>query len=326
MKRILSGIQPTNRLHLGNYLGAIKNWVELQKQYECIFLSVNLHAITAKQDPKILHEETLRTLATYIAAGIDPKKSALVIQSQIPEHTELAWVLICHTYMGELNRMTQYKDKSAKAGTNIPCGLFVYPVLMASDILLYQSHLVPVGEDQKQHIELTRDLAGRMNRLYGEDLFTIPEPWIPSVGARIMSLQDPTAKMSKSDPNPAASIFLSDTDDEILKKLKKAVTDSGTEITDDPKKPGIRNLLTIQSAITGKSISDLVQSYAGKMYGHLKIDTAEIITETLRPIREKTELLMSDRQELEKTILESATKARSIAAKTLKLVYERVGL
>lgn len=330
MKRILSGIQPTNRLHLGNYLGALKNWVKLQEQYDCVFLAVDLHAITVRQDPKELRKQTHRALATYIAAGIDPAKSSLLIQSQVHEHAELGWVLTCHSYMGELSRMTQYKDKSAKAGQNIGVGLFTYPALMAADILLYQANLVPVGEDQKQHIELTRDLAMRMNSAYGEDkekgLFTIPEPYIAPVGARIMSLQDPTAKMSKSDENPNASVFLTDTDSEIVKKIKRAVTDSGTEIAFDDAKPGVKNLLSIQSAITGKTPGELVASYAGKQYGHLKVETAEIVMQALKPIREKTEDLLKDPAELERLCAPGAAKAKSIARETLAKVYQTVGL
>ncbi|OFZ01752.1 MAG: tryptophan--tRNA ligase, partial [Bdellovibrionales bacterium GWB1_52_6] len=273
-KVMLSAIQPSSQLTIGNYIGALRNWVKLQENYDCIFFAVNLHAITVRQDPKMLLEQTYRAIATYLAAGIHPEDAAVFIQSQVPEHTELAWILTCNSYMGELNRMTQFKDKSAKQGANIPAGLFTYPVLMASDILLYDTELVPIGHDQKQHVELTRDIAIRMNNTYGKDLFKVPEVYIPPVGARIMSLQDPTAKMSKSDPDVSSAIYLTDTDDQIRKKLKRAVTDSGTEITDDDTKPGIRNLLAIQSSLTGKSIPELVLSYAGKQYGHLKLETA----------------------------------------------------
>lgn len=330
-KRILSGIQPTNRLHLGNYLGALKNWVTLQEQHECIFLAVDLHAITVKQDPKELKKQTHRALATYVAAGIDPKKSSLLIQSKLPEHAELGWILTCHAYMGELSRMTQFKDKSSKAGQNIGVGIFAYPALMAADILLYQANLIPVGEDQKQHIELTRDLAMRMNSLYGNEgkesgLFVIPEPYIPPVGARIMSLQDPEAKMSKSDENPNASVFLTDSDNEIVKKIKRAVTDSGSEITFEDSKPGVKNLISIQSAITGKSPQAIVADYAGKQYGHLKVDTAEIVMQALKPIREKTEELLKDPAELERLCAPGAEKAKKIARETLNRVREAVGL
>lgn len=322
---MLSAVQPSNNLTLGVYLGALKNWVRLQEKYDCIFFAVDLHAITVRQDPKLLRQWTREAIATYIAAGIDPEKSLLFIQSHVPAHAELAWALTCFTYMGELGRMTQYKDKSAKQGANIPAGLFSYPVLMAADVLLYQTKLVPVGEDQKQHVELTRDIAGRMNGLYGDDLFTMPEPYTPTVGGRIMSLQDPTAKMSKSDPDPNASIFLNDSDDVIRKKLKRAVTDSGSEITFEDSKPGIKNLLSIQSAITSKSTSELVQSYTGKMYGHLKVDTGDIIAAAVGPIRDKVRELTADPAYLDEILKKGALKARERAEPTLRKVYDRVG-
>ena len=322
---MLSAVQPSNKLTIGNYLGALKNWVQLQDDYDCLFFAVDLHAITARQDPTELRAQTYRAIATYIASGIDPDKCLLFAQSHVPQHAELAWVLNCYASMGELGRMTQFKDKSAKAEQNIPAGLFNYPVLMAADILLYQTDKVPVGEDQKQHIELTRDLAGRMNALYGKDLFKIPEPYISKVGARIMSLQDPTAKMSKSDPDPLSAVYLTDSDKEIEKKLKRAVTDSGNEITYDDQKPGVKNLLDIQSAITGKSSSDLVASYAGKQYGHLKIDTAEIVIQAIKPIREKTDLLLGDLTYLDSVLKRGADVARVRAQKTLGTVYDRLG-
>lgn len=324
-KTMLSAVQPTNGLTLGTYLGAIKNWVRLQSEYRCLFFAVDLHAITVRQDPKELRALTLRAIATYLAAGIDPKHALLFVQSHVPEHAELAWVLNCYAYMGELSRMTQYKDKSAKQGQNIPVGLFAYPTLMAADILLYRTHLVPVGEDQKQHIELTRDVAIRMNNLYGDDTFVVPEPYIPPVGARIMSLQDPAAKMSKSDPDPNSCIYLTDANDVIVKKLKRAVTDSGSEITDDPAKPGVRNLLTIQSAITGKNVQDLVAAYVGKQYGHLKVETAELVAATVGPIRDRAQALLQDETHLAKILADGAAQARELAAKQLRLVYERVG-
>lgn len=327
MKTILSGIQPSNKLTLGNYVGALKNWVKLQNEYENIFLAVNLHAITVKQDPKILLEQTYRLIATYIAAGLDPEHphNSMVIQSHVPEHTELAWVLNCHTYMGELNRMTQYKDKSAKQGANIPAGLFTYPVLMVGDILLYQTDLVPIGEDQKQHLELTRDVAIRMNNQYGA-LFKIPEVYIPPVGARIMSLQNPLEKMSKSDPDPNASIYLNDTDDQIIKKLKRAVTDSGSEIAYDDSKPGVKNLIEIQAAITGHTPAEIVSSYAGKMYGHLKVETGELLVKTIAPIRSRADELMKEKTYLDQILKKGAEKARLKAQTTLKRVYEALGL
>ncbi|MBU6376343.1 MAG: tryptophan--tRNA ligase [Bdellovibrionales bacterium] len=323
---MLSAVQPSNKLTIGNYLGALKNWVHHQNDFDCWFFAVNLHAITVRQDPKELREQTYRAVATYIAAGIQPENATLFVQSQVPEHAELAWILNCYSYMGELSRMTQFKDKSQKAGENIPVGLFTYPVLMASDILLYDTDLVPVGADQKQHIELTRDLAIRMNNLYGEDLFKVPQPMIPPVGAKIMSLQEPTAKMSKSDPDPNASVFLSDSDDQIRKKIKRAVTDSGSEIADDDSKPGVKNLLTIQSAITGKSIAEIVTSYTGKQYGHLKGDTAELVVQAVSPLRNEADRLYQERQFLEQVLAQGAQKARERASQTLKRCYDRIGL
>jgi len=323
-KVMLSAVQPSNKLTLGNYLGAIKNWVQLQHDYDCIFFAVDLHSITVRQDPKELREQTYQAIATYIAAGIDPQEATLFVQSHVPAHAELAWILTCFTYIGELNRMTQFKDKSSKQGQNIPAGLFIYPTLMAADILLYGTHLVPVGEDQKQHIEITRDIAIRMNNLYG-NLFVIPEVYIPPIGARIMSLQDPTSKMSKSDPDPNSSIYLNDTNDQIVKKLKRAVTDSGTQITYEDSKPGIKNLLNIQAAITGKKIEELVLNYANKQYGHLKVETAEIVVEAISPLRDQVNQLMAERGYLESILKVGAEKARNRAEKTLSRVYEAVG-
>jgi tryptophanyl-tRNA synthetase len=324
-KTMLSAVQPSKSLTLGNYLGAIKNWVQLQKDFDCLFFAVDLHAITARAEPEELRDRTYRAIATYIAAGIDPKNALLFVQSHVPEHAELAWVLTCHTYMGELNRMTQYKDKSSKAGQNIGAGIFVYPALMAADILLYDTDLVPVGEDQKQHLEITRDVALRMINLYGEDTFVVPEVYIPPVGARIMSLQDPTSKMSKSDPDVNATLFLDDTDDQIRKKLKRAITDSGSEITYEDSKPGVQNLLSIQSALTGKPIDQLVASYAGKMYGHLKVDTAEIVVQTVGPMRDRVNQLMQDKAYLDDLLVAGADRARERAQKTLARVYDRIG-
>ncbi len=324
-KTMLSAIQPTNPMTLGNYVGAIRHWERYQREYDSIFFAVDLHAITLRQDPAVLREQTYRIMATFLAAGLDPNHCMLFVQSQVPEHAELAWVLTCNAYMGELSRMTQFKDKSAKQGSNIPAGLFVYPTLMAADILLYQTDLVPVGADQKQHVELTRDLAIRMNRAYGEDLFAVPAPFIPKVGARIMSLQDPTSKMSKSDSNPKATIYLSDTNKQIESKIKSAVTDSGTEVRYDESSKGVRNLIDIQSALTGRSHEDIVSSYAGKLYGHLKLDTAAIVVETLGPIRDEAERLMANRAHLDAVMLRGAEKARARAHATLSRVYERVG-
>ena len=309
---------------LGNYLGALKQWVPMLDTHDCIFSIVNLHAITLAQEPKDLRRRTLEVAATYLACGIDPKKATIFVQSHVPEHAELAWVLGCHTWMGELERMTQFKDKSNKQ-KSVGAGLFFYPVLMASDILLHDTNLVPVGHDQKQHIELARDIAIRMNN-YKEKIFVVPEPMIPPVGARIMSLQDPTAKMSKSDPIPNATVFLNDSDDDIVKKFKKAVTDSGSEITYDDEKSGVKNLISIQAAITGKKPQEIVDGYTGKQYGHLKIGTAEIVVECLKPIRQKFNELMNDETELQKILDQGAEKARARAAKALKRTFEALGL
>ena len=322
---MLSGVQPTAQLTLGNYLGAIRNWVKLQHQYSCYFMVVDLHSITAEKGRENLAQNCLHALATYIAAGIDTNAACLFFQSQVPEHAELAWTLTCHSYIGELNRMTQFKDKSAKAGANIPAGLFTYPVLMAADILLYDSKLVPVGADQKQHIELTRDLALRCNNLYGADTFVVPEPFIPPQGARIMDLQTPTSKMSKSAENPAGTIFLADTPKEIEKKFKRAVTDSHTEIVYRDDRPGVKNLIDIQVAITGKSAEEITDGYAGKQYGHLKVDTALIVIEALAPLQAEVSRLLADKGELLRVARAGASRARIHARTTIERVYRRVG-
>jgi tryptophanyl-tRNA synthetase len=322
---MLSGIKPTNRLTLGNYLGAIKNWVQLQNQYHCYFMAVDLHSITVRQTPEELRENTLLALATYLACGIHPDHATIFIQSQVHEHSQLAWILNCNSYMGELNRMTQFKDKSAKAGSNIPAGLFSYPTLMAADILLYDADLVPVGADQKQHIELTRDLAIRMNGIYGEDTFIVPEPFIAKVGARIMDLQEPQSKMGKSDSSESGAIFLSDTAKIIEKKFKRAVTDSGTEITYESEKAGVKNLLDIQSAITGRPTPELVASYQGKMYGHLKLDTAAIVADELTPIQDKISRYLGDRGELMQILKIGRDRAAEQAEKTIKRIHQRIG-
>ncbi len=325
-KIIVSGIQPTANLTLGNYLGAIKNWVKLQDNYSNYYMAVDQHAITVRQDPEKLRENTLFAVATYIASGLDPEKSVLFIQSHVSEHAQLAWILNCFGYMGEISRMTQFKDKSGKAGKNIPVGLFTYPLLMAADILLYDTDLVPVGDDQKQHVEITRDLAQRINGIYGEDTFCVPEPYIQGSGARIMDLQNPQAKMSKSAENPKGVIFLTDDHKQVEKKFKQAVTDSGTTITYDPTaKPGVKNLLDIQAAITGKPIDEIIASYEGKMYGHLKVDTADIVNEELEPIRAETQRILQEKSELEKILREGAAKAREHAASTLAKIYDRIG-
>ncbi len=322
---MLSAVTPSNRLTLGNYLGALKPWVKQQHEHDCIFFAVDLHAITVPQEPLVLRDLTYRAIANYIAAGIDAEKALMFVQSHVPEHAELAWVLTCFTYMGELSRMTQYKEKSSKQGANIGAGIFNYPVLMASDILLYNAAQVPVGEDQKQHVEITRDVAQRMNNRFGSDLFVVPKPSIPTVGARIMSLQNPEAKMSKSDTESGGAIFLSDTDAEIEKKVKRAVTDSGSDVTYEDSKAGVKNLIDIQAAITGRTPAEIVASYAGKKYGHLKVETAGIIIEALRPIREKTDQLLADKTYLNDLLARNAERARARAIVTLERVYDRVG-
>lgn len=322
-KRILSGAQPTGELHLGNYLGALKNWVALQNDYESFFCIVNSHAITLPQNPQVLRQKTLNLARIYLASGINPEKSTVFIQSDVSEHAELAWVLTCISRMGELERMTQFKDKGKGKGEKVGVGLFTYPVLMAADILLYQTDLVPVGQDQKQHIELTRDLAERFNRDYGET-FKIPEPYIPPVGAKIQSLVDPSKKMSKSDENPNEAIFLSDSPDMILKKFKKAQTDSGTEIVFDENRAGLYNLLTIYEIVTGKTRQEIENHFAGKGYGHLKVELAEAVIEFLRPFQ--TKMAEIDDEELKRILKIGAEKAKEVAQITLKDVYQKLGL
>ena len=322
-KRIFSGAQPTGQLHIGNYLGALKNWVALQEEYESFYCIVNLHAITLPQDPKVLRQKTLDLARIYLAAGIDPETSTIFIQSDVPEHAELTWMLSCIARMGELERMTQFKDKGKGNSERAGVGLFTYPVLMASDILLNQTDLVPVGQDQKQHLELTRDLAERFNRYFGET-FVVPEPFIPPVGANILSLQDPTKKMSKSDENANGSIFLLDDADTITKKFKKAVTDSGTAINFEPDRPAIRNLLTIYQLLTGKSADECVTHFEGKGYGQFKTELAEVTIEFLRPFLERFKDFSDD--ELIRILALGAAKAQNIAQNTLQLVYEKTGI
>ena len=323
-KRIFSGIQPSGSLTLGNYIGALKNWVKLQKEYESYYCIVDMHAITVDKEPKDLRKNTLEVLANYLAAGLDPDKNTLFIQSHVSEHAELAWVLNCFTYFGELSRMTQFKDKSQKNSSNINTGLFDYPVLMASDILLYQTDLVPVGEDQRQHLELSRDIAQRFNNRYSPT-FKVPEPFIPKVGAKIMSLQEPESKMSKSDENENGYILLNDSADKVMKKFKRAVTDSVGEVNYSDKQPGIKNLITINSTLSNRSVEDILNEYSGKGYADLKNDTAEVVIEVLRPIREESERLVKDKTFLEKIYREGAEKARYTAMKTLRKVHKKVG-
>ncbi|MBY0555376.1 tryptophan--tRNA ligase [bacterium] len=326
-KTILSGSTVTGDLTLGNYIGAINNWKKLQDEYNCLYFLADLHALTVQQDPKILKERTYSFYAQYLALGLDPKKNIIFAQSHVPEHTELSWILTCLTPMGNLNRMTQFKEKSEKHSKNINAGLFTYPVLMAADILLYQADLVPVGEDQKQHIELCRDLVTYFANRYGEGILKMPEPHIPKSGARIMSLQEPDKKMSKSDENEKNFVSIIDDAKKIEKKIKSAATDSGSEIKfDSENKAGISNLLTIYSILANKSIEQLEKDYEGKMYGHLKVDLADVVVNTLKPVREEYDKLMADRNYLTQQMSEGADRARVIASATLKKVYDVVGL
>ena len=322
---MLSGIQPSGDLHLGNYLGAIKNWADRVNDYECYYFMADLHTITVRQDPVDLRRRSLNQLAQYIACGLDPEQNVLFLQSHVPAHTQLAWVLNCYTMFGELSRMTQFKDKSAKYATNINAGLFTYPVLMAADILLYQPDFVPVGEDQKQHVELCRDIAQRFNSIYG-DVFTIPEPLITKTGARIYGLTTPEGKMSKSVPD--GCVFLMDSPDDIRRKFKRAVTDSDTQNCirfDKENKPGVSNLMNIYATLTGKSIPEIEQEFEGKGYGIFKPAVGDVVIEHLRPIREEAERLMKDKAYLNEVYLKGAQQASYIANKTLRKVYKKVG-
>ena len=325
-KTIFSGIQPSGILTLGNYIGALRNWVSLQDsgEYDCIYCVVDLHALTVRQDPAALRRRCAETLALFIACGLDPEKNVMYCQSHVPAHSELSWLLGCFTYMGELQRMTQFKDKSQKHADNINAGLLTYPVLMAADILLYQSDLVPIGADQKQHLELTRDIAIRFNGLYG-NTFRLPEAYIPKTSARIMSLADPTKKMSKSDENVKATVFLLDPKDSIIKKFKSAVTDSEAEVVYREGKDGINNLMSIYSAVTGKSFDEIQQEFAGRGYGDFKMAVGEAVAEELRPIREEYDRLMADKGYLESCYREGAEKARAISQRTLDKVYKKIG-
>ena len=324
---VLSGCQPSGSLTIGNYMGALRQWVEMQETHDCLYCIVDLHAITVRQDPKALRSAIYDGLAMYQAVGIDPEKSTMFIQSQVAEHAELCWILNCYTQMGELNRMTQFKDKSQKNASNINVGLFSYPVLMAADILLYGPSHVPVGSDQKQHLELARDIATRFNNAYGET-FIVPEPAIPTHGARIMSLQEPTKKMSKSDDNVKNFIGLLEDPKVIAKKIKAAATDSDEQARiyfDVAEKPGVSNLLTLLSCSTGKSIEELVPEYEDKMYGHLKADTANAVVELLKPIQARYAVLREDEAALEAVARAGAEKARARAKIILANVYEKVG-
>ncbi|MDH3530287.1 MAG: tryptophan--tRNA ligase [Acidobacteriota bacterium] len=322
-KRIFSGAQPTGELHLGNYLGATKNWVELQNDYDSMFCIVDLHAITVPQDPLVLRRKTLDLARIYLAAGIDPDVSTVFVQSAVPAHAELAWALNCIAKMGELQRMTQFKDKSGGKSESASVGLFTYPVLMAADILLYQTDLVPVGQDQKQHLELTRDIAERFNRDYGET-FVVPDPYILKAGAKILSLKDPSKKMSKSDPNENATIFLMDDPDTVMRKVRKAVTDSGTTVEFDENRPAINNLLTIYRMLTGKSEEDCVTEFEGRGYGEFKPALGETVVEFLRPFQERYKQF--DDEELKNILKAGAEKARELARTTIDNTYKNLGL
>ncbi|MFR8236662.1 MAG: tryptophan--tRNA ligase [Dorea sp.] len=323
-KVLFSGMQATGNLTLGNYLGALKNWVTLSDEYECFYSVVDMHSITVRQDPATLRKRARALLTLYIAAGLDPEKNCIYYQSHVSGHAELAWILNCFTYMGELNRMTQFKDKAAKHADNINAGLFTYPVLMAADILLYQADVVPVGIDQMQHLELTRDIAERFNNIYG-DVFTIPEAYIGKVGAKIMSLQDPSKKMSKSDGNPNASIYLMDDPDTIMRKCKRAVTDSQAQILYRDEQPGVKNLIDIYSACTGMKPDEVVKEFDGKGYGEFKLAVGEAVVSVLRPLQEEVARLNKDKAYIDGIIKENAEKAGYYANKTLRKVQKKVG-
>lgn len=323
-KTIFSAVQPSGEITLGNYLGAIKNWVALQEEYNCIYSIVDMHAITVRQDPAQLRKRSRELLMKYMACGIDPEKAVLFIQSHVPAHAQLAWVLSCNTQMGELSRMTQFKDKSRKHADDVNAGLFTYPVLMAADILVYKADLVPVGHDQLQHLELARDIANRFNFHYG-DVLTVPEALIPKAGARIMSLQSPESKMSKSDPNPNGYINLLESKDDIIRKFKRAVTDSDKEIRKSPDKPGISNLLDIYCAVTGKTTEEAESDFAGKGYGDFKIAVGESVADALAPIRSRFAELESDRAYVEQVYKNGAEQANRLAGRVLQKVYKKVG-
>ena len=324
-KVLYSGMQATGTLTLGNYLGALKNWVELTDEYECIYGVMDLHSLTVRQVPAEFRKNARALYALYVAAGLDPEKNCIYYQSHVSGHAELGWILDCFTYMGELNRMTQFKDKAAKHADNINAGLYTYPVLMAADILLYQADVVPVGVDQKQHLEITRDIAERFNNIYG-DVFTIPEAYIGKKGAKIMSLQEPGKKMSKSDTNANATILLLDDTDTIIRKFKRAVTDSESEVRYAEEKPGISNLMDIYSAVTGKTYEEIEKEFAGKGYGDFKLAVGETVADHLKPLQERYEQLMKDKAYIESMIKHNDEKAAYYANKTLRKVQKKVGL
>lgn len=324
---IFSGIQPSGELSIGNYIGSLRQWVMLQDSYDCIYCVVDEHAITVRQDPTLLHERTFNTLAVFLAAGIDPDKCTIFLQSQVAEHAQLGWVLNCYTQMGELSRMTQYKDKARRYAANLTAGLFNYPSLMAADILLYQAKKVPVGDDQRQHLELTRDIAERFNSLYGET-FVLPEAFIPPAGGRVMSLQDPSKKMSKSDDNPNNVIRLLEDPKSIVKKIKRAVTDSDNPPVvayDWDHKPGVSNLLELMSSATGRSVEDLVEHFKGQMYGTFKSEVADAIVAMVEPIQQRYQEIRGDEAYLKQIFAKGAAKARQLARPTLEQVYSKIG-
>lgn len=317
-------MQATGNLTLGNYMGALKNWVTFEDEYECFYCVVDMHSITIRRDPADLRKSARTLLSLYIAAGLDPEKNCIYYQSHVPAHAELAWILNCYSYMGELGRMTQFKDKSAKHEDNINAGLFTYPVLMAADILLFQADLVPVGDDQKQHLELTRDVAARFNGIYG-DVFTVPEPYIGKVGARIMSLQEPTKKMSKSDENPNSSIYLLDDTDTIIRKFKRAVTDSDNQILYKDEKPGIKNLIDIYRTFTHKTVEEVEKEFDGRGYGEFKMAVGESVVAELKPIQDRLSELSKDKAYIDGIIKNNSEKASYYAAKTLRKVQKKIG-
>lgn len=322
---LFSGIQPSGILTIGNYIGALKHWIQLQEDYDCLFSLVDMHAITVRQEPAQLRERCYQFLALYLACGLDPDRNVIFVQSHVPAHAELAWVLNCFTYVGELNRMTQFKDKASRHADNINAGLYDYPVLMAADILLYRTALVPVGNDQKQHLELTRNVAQRFNAAYGE-VFTVPEPYIPQVGARVMSLQEPTAKMSKSDPNSKNYVALLDPPKEVERKIKRAVTDTGSEVVyDEAEKPGVSNLMTIYAAVTGDDFATIEKYYAGSGYGRFKSDLAAAVVAWLEPLQRRYREWMADRGQLDALLRSNAAAASERARTTLDRAHEAVG-
>jgi len=323
-KRVLSCIQPSGMLTLGNYLGALKNWVNMQEEFDCTFAVADLHAITVRQEPAKLRSQIYSTYALLLALGIDPEKNTVFIQSHVAEHTALSWLLSCNTQFGEMSRMTQFKDKSQKHPENVNVGLFSYPVLMAADILLYKPDFVPVGHDQKQHLEIARDIAVRFNNKYG-DVFTIPEPYIPKIGARVMSLQDPSKKMSKSDENPNAWVAILDDKDTVIRKFKRAVTDSDAVVKMSEDKPGISNLITIYSAVTGKSADEVEKEFSGKGYGDFKLAVGETVADTLAPIKAEYDRIITDKKALEALYREGAQKAEYVARKTYFKAMKKVG-